>query len=177
MVLPSPAQAAYFSLPGQMLFAILYLVGTALFVWILAKRLIPILQAQRDPRFDRPLLRLRMVARYWLGQWKHPRYPAAGIIHLLIFAGFVLLIIHALSLLAIGVVPGMQVPGGRVYGVVTDYAATVVFVAVLAAGMRRLLFRPERYSVPLRYGKPRGPDAIFLLALIALVMLASAICE
>jgi heterodisulfide reductase subunit C len=177
MGLPSPAEATYLLLPGRIVFAMLYLVGLALFAWIVARRLRPMLQAQPDPRFDHPWLRLRMVAKYWFGQWKHPRFPAAGAIHLLVFAGFLILIVHAFALLLEGVLPGFQVPGGPMYGRVNSYAATVVFLAILVAAVRRLLFPPLRYDVPSRFGKPRGPDAIFLLGLIGLVMLADGVCE
>jgi Fe-S oxidoreductase len=177
MSFPSPAEASYVSVDGRVVFAVLYLLGIVLFAWIVAKRMTPLLHAKCDPRFDRPWERLRMLVKYWFGQWKHPRYRSAGIIHILIFVGFLILIVHALAFLLIGVFPGFQVPGGPAYATVTDYAATVVFVAVLIAAIRRSVFRPARYSVPARFGKPRGPDAIFLLGLIAIVMLAAAICN
>ena len=51
----------------------------------------------------------------------------------------------------------------------TDYAVTVVFLCMLVAMVRRLVFKPARYAVPRRYGKAHTADAIFLLALIALL--------
>ena len=31
-----------------------------------------------------------MVLKYWFGQWRHPRYLTSGVIHILIFAGFLI---------------------------------------------------------------------------------------
>ena len=55
--IPSAAQATYGSIPGPVLFSIIALVGLACFAYIVAKRLTPLLRAERDNRFDRPLLR------------------------------------------------------------------------------------------------------------------------
>src|SRR5208283_5146923 len=62
-----------------------------------------------------------------------------------------------------------------VYGVITDYAATIVFLCMLIAVIRRLVFKPARYAVPPKYGKGHAADAIFLLALIAILMLADSV--
>ena len=115
--------------------------------------------------------------KFWFGQWRHPRYRFAGTIHILIFAGFILLAARAFTLLIQGVSPNFVMPGlsgeaGRVYGVVTDYAATVVFLCMVIAIVRRVVFKPARYAVPARHGKGHPIDAIFLLVLIAVLMLA-----
>jgi hypothetical protein len=77
----SPATASYWFIEGAVLFALLYLLGTACFAWIVAKRMPPLLCAQRDHRFDRPWTRIGRVLQYWFGQWRHPRYVVSGIIH------------------------------------------------------------------------------------------------
>jgi Fe-S oxidoreductase len=143
-------------------------------------RLTPLIRAQRDFRFDQPLIRLGRVLKFWLGQWRHPRYPIAGTIHILIFAGFILLATRAFTLLIQGVVPNFVMPGlsgeaGHVYSIITDYAATVVFLCMVIAIIRRVVFKPVRYAVPVRYGKGHPIDAIFLLALIAILMVADSL--
>jgi Fe-S oxidoreductase len=178
----TPAQATYWFVQGRILFLMIPLLGLACFGWIVARRLAPMLRAQSDLRFDRPLLRLRNVLQYWFGQWKHPRYLTAGIIHILIFAGFLVLVARAISLLIIGVVPDFVMPGlsgraGHWYEVLENYATTVVFFAVLMAAIRRGIFTPKRYVVPPRHGKNRAADAIFLLMLIAVLMAADAVFE
>ena len=177
--LPPPDQASYWFLPGRLLFFVIYLLGLIGFSYIVYRRLIPVAGAESDFRFDRPLARLERVLQFWLGQWRHPRYKTAGILHLLLFAGFILLAVRAFALLILGIFPGLVAPilHAHLYGVVTDYAATVVFLAVAVAAIRRILFRPARYEVPARYGKAHRADAIFLLALIGVLMAADSLFE
>ena len=157
----------------------LQLIGLGCFSCIAYKRIVPLLMGERDPRFDRPLLRLRNLVKFWFGQWKHPRYRVAGTLHLMIFAGFVILATRAFYLLLFGLAADFAAPGaiGRTYDVVVDYAATVVFLAVLGAAIRRVVFKPARYAVPKRYGKGHPVDAIFLLGLIALLMFSESLFE
>jgi hypothetical protein len=97
--------------------------------------------------------------KFWLGQWKHPRYKFAGILHNLIFAGFILLALRAFSVLIVGVSESFVMPGlsgrtGFIYDVITDYAATVVFLCMVVAAVRRLIFKLARYAVPAKYTPP-----------------------
>src|ERR1051325_301034 len=141
----SPAQSMYWLIQGKILFAVLYLLSTACFAWIVHRRLVPLLRGAPDPRFDRPWERMGNVLQYWLGQWRHPRYPGAGALHILIFAGFLILAFRAFSLLIVGVSASFVMPDGPLYGIVRQYAATMVFVVVIAAALRRLILRPARY--------------------------------
>ncbi|HET7206042.1 MAG TPA: (Fe-S)-binding protein [Terriglobales bacterium] len=180
MGLYSPAEASYWGIPGWALFLFLHTLGILCFAFIIARRLQPMIRAERDDRFDRPLIRLGRVLQYWLGQWKHPRYPTAGILHILIFAGFILLASRAFSVLMLGVginvnlVPARLAP---VYEIVRDYATTIVFFCMVVAAVRRLVFTPRRYAVPAKFGNSHTADAIFLLALIATLMLADSLFE
>lgn len=178
----SPAQMTYWLIDGRVLHLIIALVGVACFAYIVAKRMAPLIRGERDFRFDRPLMRMGKVLKFWLGQWKHPRYRTAGTIHILIFAGFIVLAARAFSLLALGFSNGFVMPGfsgraGHLYDIVRDYAATVVFFAVAIAAIRRAIFKPRRYAVPAKYGRGHAADAIFLLALIAVLMVADGLFE
>ena len=73
------------------------------------------------------------------------------------------------------VMPGLAGRAGAIYDLITDYAATIVFLCMVIAVIRRLVFKPARYAVPARYGKAHTADAIFLLSLIALLMLADSL--
>lgn len=53
----SLAQIADWLVPGRNLFLTIHVLGVACFVYIVAKRLAPLVRAQRDFRFDRPLTR------------------------------------------------------------------------------------------------------------------------
>jgi Fe-S oxidoreductase len=173
----SPARATYWLIQGRILFIALYVLGTACFAWIVAKRLTPLRRARKDFRLDRPWMRIERILQYWLGQWRHPRYWGAGIIHVLIFAGFLILAMRAFALLIFGVSNNLVMPGGRAYGIVRDYAATVVFALMIVAAIRRTIFKPQRYRVPARFGKDRTAGAVFLLALIAVLMAADGLFD
>ena len=170
-IIQPPAIATYWLIQGRMLFLAITWIGLACFAWIVARRMAPMLRAAPDFRFDRPMARLKMVLQYWFGQWRHPRYRTAGAIHLLIFAGFLILVVRAFSLLILAVSPGFEPPGGHSYDILKDFAATVVFLAVAIAALRRLVFKPARYA------KGNTADAIFLLALIGILMLADSLFE
>jgi Fe-S oxidoreductase len=179
--IPSPSQATYWFVSGSTLFWSIHVLGLACFAYIVAKRLQPLLQAEKDPRFDRPLERFGRVLKFWFGQWKHPRFRTAGIMHILIFSGFIILAIHTFSLLGLGTSGGAisATESGirHSYDLITNYAATVVFLCMIVAAVRRLVFKPARYNVPAQYGKPHTADAIFLLGLIALLMFAESVFE
>jgi Fe-S oxidoreductase len=177
-ILPSPEQAMYWLIPGRILFLVIHVLGTVCFLYIAATRVTPLVRGQRDFRFDRPVQRLEKILQFWLGQWRHPRYPGAGILHLLVFAGFLLLATRAFSLI-LGVSGSFVGSGtiGHVYSTVNHYAATVVFLCMVIAAIRRLVFKPARYAVPAKYGKSHTADAIFLLALIATLMVADSLFE
>ena len=162
---------------GNALFVTIHVAGVTAFLYIAVKRVQPLLRAQRDARLDQPWSRLARVGKYWLGQWRHPRYRGAGVLHVLIFAGFILLAGRAFALLAKTVSPGFVMPllSGPWYESVTDYAATIVFLCMAIAVLRRLLFRPVRYAVPEEFGKWRNADAVFLLGLIAVLMVADSL--
>jgi Fe-S oxidoreductase len=178
----SPAQVTYWLMSGRTLFPLLNLLGLACFFYIAARRILPLTRGERDWRFDQPFVRLERVLQFWLGQWKHPRYRTAGTMHILFFAGFLILATQAFSLLILGVSPNFVLPGssggvGHIYDIVKDYAATIVFLCMIVAAIRRIVFNPARYEVPARYGKGHPVDAIFLLALIALLMASESLFE
>jgi Fe-S oxidoreductase len=162
------------------LLLIIHLLGIVCFAYIVAKRLVPLFRAQQDWRLDHPLLRIGRVFKFWLCQWKHPRYRFAGIIHILIFAGFILLVARTFSVLTGGIDQNSVMAStwprfGHAYDTLTDYAVTVVFLCMVIATIRRLVFKPVRYAVPAKYGKSHTADAVFLLGLIAVLMVADSL--
>ena len=176
----SAAQVQSWLVTGRILFLVIHLLGIACFVYIVAKRMVPLVRAERDFRFDQPWVRLGRVLKFWLGQWKQPRYRFAGTLHIFIFTGFLVLAIRAFSVLIVGVsenfvMPGLSGRAGLIYDVITDYAATIVFLCMAIAVIRRLVFKPTRYAVPARYGKDHTADAVFLLSLIAILMMADSL--
>jgi len=182
MDIHSPAQATYWLISGQALFLTIPLLGIACFAHLMMKRMVPLFRSAPDFRFDHIPVRLARVLQFWLGQWKQPRYLGAGVLHIVLFAGFLVLSVRSVSLVMIGiserfVMPGFSGTAGYFYNLAKDYAATVVLLSVVIAGVRRAVFKPARYAVPARYGKGHTAEAVLVLALIAVLMTSESLFE
>ncbi len=122
------------------------------------------------------------MVKIWLGQYRQPRYMMAGVVHIVIFAGFLILSIRSCSLVVMGIFPSFVMPGfegvvGHIYNFLKDYAATAVLVACAIAAFRRAVVKPERYAVPARYGHDHTAEALFVLGLIATLMISESLFE
>lgn len=167
----SPAKAAVAGIPAVLFSVLIPVIGVALFTYIMALRLKPLVKAACDPRLDRLPLRVWKMIKYALGQYRHPRYLSAGIIHIILFSGFVILSLRSITLVLLGisagyVLPGLEGTAGNVYGIIKDVAATCVLTVCVVAIVRRGFFKPQRYAVPPKYGKDHTWQAIFVLLLI-----------
>ncbi len=170
-VLISPAKAIIFDFPAVILSLLIPLIGVGIFTYIIALRLKPLVLASPDPRFDRLTNRFLKMLKYAIGQYRHPRYKDAGIIHIVIFAGFMILSLRSITLVLLGisdgyVLPGMSGMAGQVYRVLKDFTEIFILAACLAAMYRRIIVKPERYAVPAKYGKEHTWEAILVLLLI-----------
>jgi Fe-S oxidoreductase len=166
----------------RLLAAGITLLGLAAFAYLLMRRLEPLRAAQPDPRAQRWGQRLGAVLKYWLAQYKQPRYPLAGVLHILLFAGFLILGLRSLTLVVMGfhdgfVLPGLGGAAGDIYAALKDYIATLVLAVVLVAGVRRAFFAPARYGVPAKYGKPHTGEALLVLGLIATLMVSESLFD
>jgi Fe-S oxidoreductase len=170
-VLISPAKDFVFGIPTVTFSLMIPVVGVAVFTYIIALRLKPMVKASPDPRRDRLFIRFLKMLKYAVGQYRHPRYPDAGIIHIALFAGFVILSLRSITLVLLGISDGYVLPGfsgtaGQVYTVLKDIAGTLVLGACLAALYRRIVVKPKRYAVPPQYGKEHTWEAVLVLLLI-----------
>jgi heterodisulfide reductase subunit C len=178
----SPATYTFFHMPVAFFAVLIPLVGTLAFAFIMKRRIDPMRQAAPDNRCDRILARVVKVIKIWLAQWRQPRYMTAGVLHIIIFAGFLILSIRSISLVLLGFWDGFVFPGfggtaGHIYSILKDYAATAVLLACVVAAVRRGIFKPERYAVPKRYGQDHTAEAVFVLGLIATLMLSESLFE
>lgn len=180
--LTSPAEFKMLGIPLVLFSILIPLVGIGVFSYIIKQRLAPMLVAERDVRTDEPKERLQNVLSLWLYQSRQLRYRTAGIIHLIIFFGFLVLAIRTCSLVFVGIFDGFAVPGfsgtfGAIYSVAKDIAATGVLAGCGWAAYRRLVVKPTRYAVPEGKGKDHTPEALLVLALIAGLMVSEASFE
>ncbi len=177
-----PASATIVGIPGNLLFLVIALVAIGVFAWVMARRIAPLRQGAPDPRLDRIPERVVRVLQYWLAQWRHPRYRLAGVLHIIVFLGFLILAIRSTELVLLGIFEGFEMPGlggplGVAYDIAKDYASTAVLVAVVILAIRRAFFRPARYAVPETIGKDHTPEALLVLGLIATLMISESLFE
>jgi Fe-S oxidoreductase len=178
----SPATASVFGIPAAVFSILIPVIGTALFAYIILRRITPLLKAAPDERFCCIGQRIGLILKIWLAQWRQPRYMLAGVLHIFIFAGFIILGARSTQLVILGfsenfVLPGFSGVFGQIYSVLKDYAATWVLIACVIAAVRRGIFKPGRYAVPSRYGKDHTAEAVFVLCLISTLMVSESLFE
>ncbi len=181
-VLIGPSNFTLLGIPTVIFSLVIPIIGVGLFTYIMAKRIAPLVKAAPDDRFGDIPNRVINVVKIWLAQWRQPRYMTGGILHILIFFGFLSLGIRSTSLVIVGLKEGFVVPGfegviGHAYNILKDYAATWVLVACIIAAVRRGIFRPERYDVPKKYGHDHTGEAVFVLGIIATLMITESLFE
>ena len=181
-VLTAPAKASFLGIPTVVFSVLIPLIGIAAFIYIMLKRVAPLMKAAPDERLDQIPERVMKTLKIWLGQWRQPRYMLAGALHILIFFGFLILSVRSSSLVVIGFSENFVLPGfggliGDIYNICKDYAATVVLIACIIAAVRRGVFKPARYAVPPQYGHDHTAEAVFVLGLISILMISESLFE
>jgi len=184
MELVSPPSFMLFGfLPGWVVSWLITLTGLVVFAFIMLKRIIPLLKAAPDNRFNHIPQRILNFIKIQMLQYRQPRYKFAGILHIMIFFGFLILGIRTLSLVFIGLFDGFYLPffdgtpWGNAYYIFKDYTATIVFIVCFIAAIRRGIFTPERYNVPEKYGKGHTGEAILVLFFIMGLMVSESLFE
>lgn len=137
-----------------------------------ARRLISYLRIGKpDQRTGQAWMRLKNVLFIAFGQTKLLREPLAGIMHFLIFWGFVVLLVAVLESIMEGIVPGFSFSflGGLYSPLVflMDLFGLLVVASALLALYRRYISRPKRLEVD-RHSKI---DATVVLLLILFIMI------
>ena len=124
---------------------------------------------RRDPRLDRIPDRIRDVGVYVLAQARLLRWPYAGILHALIFWGFLILLTAIAQAIVEALWQGFRfnlLPGSGAIAFLQDMFFLLVECGVVMALVNRLFVNPIRFR-----GSHRG-DAILILAWIATLLLA-----
>lgn len=150
---------------GPRAITLVMLAGFAGFFWLAWRKLAIVAALQPEVRWDRPSERLGRVLRLGLLQSRMIAGECKpGIMHTVIFLGFVALLLRKLQLLVIGYDEGFVFAGalGGIYAAFKDLVEAAVTAAVLYAFWRRFVLKPERLE-PNR-------EAILVLSLILAIM-------
>lgn len=110
MIIREPADVALAGIPAPLIAFILIVAALALFGFIMSRRIRVLRQGMPDSRFSELGKRIRLALVYGFGQFRQPRYPVGGIIHILLFAGFMILSLRSLTLLGRGFSPEFHLP-------------------------------------------------------------------
>ena len=157
---------------AKLIFTVMLLASLGAFVYLMRRRYQVLRAARQIDRFDRPWERLKKVLVYYLGQRRilDPKHLGAGIMHALIFWGFLAVSINSLHLIGRAYIPHFHLPLfgpesllGAPYIVLRDVFEVAVLLMVLVAGFRRLVLKPERITL--------SWDAALILTLIGTLML------
>ncbi len=130
---------------NQLFFLLIAIAGLGTFTWLIARRIEPLRRAAPDPRFNDIPRRIQLVLKLWLAQWRQPRYLFAGVLHIIVFFGFLALAARSTELVILGILPNVSLHLGRWYEVTKDVAGAAVFAAVIVLAIRRAFFKPARY--------------------------------
>ena len=171
-MLKLPTERLILGIPGTLFFGLLLLFAVVAFVYSASRRIRVLMAGAPEPRFDRIGLRIRRTLEYAFAQKRMFRDFYAGVFHILIFGGFVVLTVRTVELVVVGLFPGFDLlPGmaGNLYTLAKDAFEVLVLVGIAMAVYRRAFARPARLDLTV--------DAWVVLFLIALLIAADLVAE
>jgi len=145
---------------------VLMLVAFTGFGYLAARKLAIVASLQPEIRWDHPGLRLKEVlvngllqSRMVRGEWK------PGLMHAVIFLGFMALLVRKLQLIAIGYDESVVIPGlvGGLFAAFKDGIELAVLAACGYALYRRFVLKPRRLE--------QNREAVLILSLIIAIMI------
>lgn len=152
---------------ANILFAIILIAGIGYFVFNV-KKLIRNIKLGKDVEVsDQKAERWRNMIKIALGQGKMVRRPVAGILHIIVYAGFIIINIEVLEIILDGLFGTHRMFSslGSVYGFLIgsfEILALLVLVAVAVFWGRRNLIKLQRFWKPEMKGWPKN-DGNFIL--------------
>ncbi|MHB1847180.1 MAG: heterodisulfide reductase-related iron-sulfur binding cluster [Deltaproteobacteria bacterium] len=150
--------------------AVLLAVAGAFFLWTLRQRFGILLKLRPDDRFDRPTERTDALVAFGFGQKRLLDEPTAGLMHVLIFAAFMVLGLREIQLFGLGFSRSFHLPllgpGDALagpYALACNLVAVGGLVGCGIAWYKRLFQKPDRLTL--------SWEAHFILAMIVAILL------
>lgn len=162
------------SLLPNILFALLFIGGIWLFVRNVKKLRRNILLGKEVNRSDQPGERWGNMLRIAFGQQKMVRRPVSGILHIIVYLGFVIINIEMLEIIIDGLLGTHRVLSflGGFYDFIIaafEVLALLVIVSVTIFWLRRNILKIQRFIKPEMKGWPKK-DANIILYVEAVLM-------
>ena len=141
---------------SPLLTTLLLLLAGAFFGWTMIRRVVPLLALRRVERLDRPGERIEGLLRFGFGQRRmvDPEELRPGVMHVVIFAAFLVLGLRTLTLFGMGFADGFHLPllapespFGRGYAFVKDVMVLAALAAALGFLWRRFVTKPDRITL------------------------------
>lgn len=151
----------------NILFAILLIVGFGFFITNIKKIIRNINLGIDIDRKDNPSARWKNMAMIALGQSKMVKRPIAGILHIIVYVGFIIINIELLEIIIDGLFGTHRIfqSIGVVYGFLIssfEILAVLVLIAVSIFWIRRNIIRLQRFINPDLKGFPKN-DGNYIL--------------
>jgi len=161
---------------GSILFSCILFFALSLFSVNLWKIVRNIRLGKSKNRFDQPLKRTIILLKVAFGQTKLFHRPVSGILHALVYWGFLVITIGTLEMMVDGVFGFERLFGalGSFYNLVTasgDIMAVLVLVSSFIFMFRRLFLKIKRFSGK-EMKKSSSIDAIVALVIIVFLMIS-----
>lgn len=173
-----PADTPILGIPAPAIAFFILFLAICFFCYVMYRRIDVLRKGAPDPRFSDIPTRIWRTLVYGFGQWRQPRYFGAGILHILLFAGFMILSLRSITLIGRGFSSDFQIPFltgsvGFAYESLKDYAVLTVLIVCIIAIVRRAVFHPPRYDHPGIKG--HESEAYVILGLVVALMITDMI--
>ncbi len=148
---------------------ILLLVGWGVFAYSARRRWNLMMVGTAEKRSDNIGQRLWRTLFYGFGQWRMKRYPLAGTAHIMIFAGFAILLQRTLILWGRGFdesfnlwILGPETTMGKMYSIQKDIFVVLVLIGTMVFAYLRVVKRLSRMTL--------GTEGLVILGIIFVMM-------
>ncbi|TCI90337.1 4Fe-4S dicluster domain-containing protein [Tenacibaculum sp. M341] len=158
-------------------FALIFIAGIGYFVMNVRKLIRNIKLGKDVDRTDRKPERWKNMAKIALGQYKMVRRPVSGILHVVVYIGFILINIEVLEIVVDGFLGTHRIfsgPLGSLYGFLIgnfEILAVLVLVSVIIFWLRRNIEKIKRFWSKEMEGWPKNDGNIILYFEIVLMTL------
>ncbi len=160
----------------NILFGLILIVGIGFFVRNI-KKIARNIKLGKDANVgDNKPQRLRNMARIAFGQTKMVVRPIPGILHLLVYVGFIIINLEVLEIMIDGLLGTHRIfaPLGNVYNILIgsfEILAFLVIVAVVVFWIRRNVIKLKRFVKPEMAGWPKNDGNLILYIELVLMLL------
>lgn len=153
----------------NIIFAIVLIIGLGFFVKNISKLIRNIKLGKSVDRSDEAPTRWKNMAKIALGQYKMVRRPVSGILHIVVYVGFIIINIEVLEIIIDGLFGTHRVfqpiLGDAIYSFLIgtfEILAAIVFVSVTIFWIRRNVIKIKRFLNKEMKGWPKNDGNIIL---------------